>query len=530
MPETSFRVAKTILVTVVATLLLSTFPASAQNVKLKMRGSSLTLEGKLVEFDGQTFIVDVQGYGQLKFQADQFDCVGSGCPTGAAITTSSLSPHFGIHGSNTIGAKLMPALITAFAETSGGQVTKRVGAKPEEVEIALLDAQNQKIVDIDLRSHGSGTSFPGLLTKEAEIGMASRPIKDKEVEMLEKAGFPDLREEGREHVLALDGLLVIVSPQNKLSTISMSKLAKVFSGEINDWSQLGLASGPINVYARDNKSGTFDTFKSLVLKPAKVEISPNAKRFESNADLSDEVASDPQGIGFTGFAYKRNAKTVSIATDCGINYKPTVFNVKTEEYPLARRLFLYTTGSWKTQEAQKLLDFALSDDAQDVVSDAGFIDQSEEYLPFAHQGDRIAYAVGVPAESFNSALMKKLTAQLQSGERMSITFRFRPNSLVLDNKAKRDIVRLAGLFTSGRLRGRQVTLVGFADTVGDFEVNRSISERRAANVKQALLNAASGKISEKNIDAVGYGELLPIGCNDVERGRQANRRVEVWLR
>lgn len=513
-----------------AILLCGVTSALAENIKLRMRGSSLTLEGRLVEYNGTVYVVDVAGYGPLRFESDKFDCVSGSCPSVPSITTSSLSPRFGVYGSNTIGAKLMPSLIEAYAESLGGQVTKRVGAKPEEVEMAMLDAENKKVADIDLRSHGSGTSFPGLATNQAEIGMSSRPIKDKEVANLQQAGFPDLREAGREHVLALDGLLVIVSPRNKITGISMDQLAQVFSGQITDWSQLGMTPGPINIYARDDKSGTYDTFKSLVLKPAKVNISPNAKRFESNAELSDEVAADPFGIGFTGFAYKRNAKALSIATSCGINFEPTVFNVKTEEYPLARRLFLYTTGRFKTPEAKKLLEFSLSDDAQEAITEVGFIDQSEEYLPFAHQGDRIAYAVGVPAESFDPNLMKSLTALLQPAKRMSITLRFRPGSSDLDNKARRDVFRLATLLRSGQLGTKQIYLVGFADSGGAFDVNRIISRQRAETVKQEILSASGGQVDGNALQTVGFGELLPIGCNSNPRGRQANRRVEVWIR
>src|SRR5208337_4554653 len=99
------------------------------------------------------------------------------------------------------------------------------------------------------------------------------------------------------------------------------------------------------LYARDAKSGTFDTFDNLVLKPGNLKISPEAKRFESSPDLSDETARDPDGIGFAGFAYIRNAKPLAISSVCGIVSTPEVFSVKTKEYPLSRRLYLYTTPS-----------------------------------------------------------------------------------------------------------------------------------------------------------------------------------------
>src|SRR5262249_8699783 len=147
-----------------------------------------------------------------------------------------------------------------------------------------------------------------------------------------------------EHVLALDGVLVLVSPDNPLSGLTMNEIAGIFAGTIRDWSALGRGSGPINIYARDDKSGTFDTFNSLVLRPRHLALRKDAKRCESSEELSDEVARDRNGIGFAGFAYLRNTKALTITSDCGISSAPNAFNVKSEEYPLARRLFLYTKG------------------------------------------------------------------------------------------------------------------------------------------------------------------------------------------
>src|SRR5262249_2051845 len=149
---------------------------------------------------------------------------------------------------------------------------------------------------IDIRSHGSGTAVPGLIGGKAVIGMSSRPVTDKEVEALAKAGWPDLRSPEHEHVVALDGLLVLVAPGNPISSLSMEQIAGIFAGTVRDWSAVGGRPGPINIYARDNKSGTYDTFNALVLKARNLSLRQDAKRFESSEDLSDEVSRDPNGI------------------------------------------------------------------------------------------------------------------------------------------------------------------------------------------------------------------------------------------
>ena len=516
-----------------ASLLAMASSAAAEEVTLSMIGTGEILRGELVGFDADSYTVTSAQFGTLRLARSKFNCIRGACPAATSppkIAALNVGPNFGIHGSNTIGAQLMPALLEAYAESIGAKAIKRVGKEAEEVEYELQGSDGRSLAKVDLQSHGSGTSFPALARGDAQIGMASRPIKDKEQTFMDLAGYLGMRAPGKEHVVALDGLLAIVSPQNPLSSISIEDMAKVFAGEITDWSQLGQSPGPINVYARDDKSGTYDTFNSLVLKPNKRKISGQAKRFESNADLSDQVAGDPRGIGFTGIAYRRNAKVLSISSPCGIEKSPSVFSVKTEEYPLSRRLFLYTTDSLIAPHGRKLLQFALSDDAQDVVVDVGFIDQSIDRLSFAAQGDRLAKALDVDPGDFDLALMRTATSELSKGERLSTTFRFNFGSSELDNKALQDIGRLANLLKRAAYRDSQFLLVGFADSVGAFDKNRSLSLTRALKVQAALQISAGRDLPENKVVPLGLGELMPVACNETESGRALNRRVEVWIR
>ncbi len=515
-----------------AALVMLAPSAYGDEITLQMTDSQVVFTGELLGFDENSYTVALENLGTLRLARSKFNCIGGACPGRAAPQEAALTagPDFGIHGSNTIGAQLMPALIEGFAETIGARVVKRVSDNPEEVEIELLGSDGKKLSIIDLRSHGSGTSFPALARGEAQIGMSSRSIKDKELTFMDLAGFLGMASPGREHILALDGLLVIVSPENPMASVSSVDLARVFAGEISDWAELGLAPGRINLYARDDKSGTYDTFNSLVLKPAKRKISPQARRFESNAELSDAVASDPLGIGFTGIAYQRNSKALAIGSGCGIVHKPSTFSVKTEEYPLSRRLFLYTTPNLTAPHGKQLLDFALSEDAQDIIVDVGFIDQTADRLPFSQQGDRLAAALGANLDSFDMSLMREATAQLSNAERLSTTFRFRSGSSELDNKALQDIGRLASLIERNAAAGRRLLLIGFADSYGPFEENRRLSLVRARTVRSAIQAVSGRDLSKDELQTLGFSEIMPVACNDTDRGRALNRRVEVWLR
>ena len=103
---------------------------------------------------------------------------------------------------------------------------------------------------------------------------------------------------------------------------------------------LGGNSGAISIHARDDKSGTYDTFKSLVLDPLNLKLLAAAHRYESSTELSDAVAADPGAIGFIGLPYVRRSKVLGISAGAGNPpIVPTQFTVGTEDYPLSRRLY-----------------------------------------------------------------------------------------------------------------------------------------------------------------------------------------------
>ena len=505
-------------------------PAFSEPVEMRLRGGDLVIKGDLASVRGNAGLITSPDFGAIMLEIDRFDCQGPGCivlgqpETSAALPRQIPGATFGIRGSNTVGEALSPALIEAYAKNNGYLAEKRVGASAEEIEMELFDQNRKRLVLIDAQSHGSGTSATNLLSGAAEIGASSRLIKDTELKALNDAGLTV-----NEHVLALDGMPVIVSPSNPVEQLTLEQIAKIFAGEIADWSEVGGTPGAITIYARDDKSGTSDTFASLVLDPFDLELASNANRYASSVELSDNVTRDPNGIGFIGFAYIRNAKPLTIGTNCGIASNPTEFAVKTEEYALARRLYYYTTNRLRSEHAKGLLDFALSDTAQPIIAETGFINQDIEVLPFSEQGDRLTTALSVSPDDFDASLMQDLVVTLTDAQRLSVTFRFEKNSGNLEQKSLQDIQRLTRYLQRKEQRGKQILLLGFTDASGTFATNRTISLARADAVRAAL--SGLGNIFDASrLVLKAYSELMPVDCNDTEKGRTKNRRVEVWLK
>jgi phosphate transport system substrate-binding protein len=414
---------------------------------------------------------------------------------------------FRMHGSNTIGEKLGPALAEQYLKGKGATATQAVELATDEHRIVAANAVGASRPAIEVFAHGSATAFKDLAAQTTDLGMASRRIKPEEQQQL----LPitgDLTSPSSEHVLGLDGVAVVVNPANPLQSLTIEQVGKIFSGAVTDWGQVGGTAGPIQIYARDDKSGTYDTFKSLVLDPAKLQLIASAKRYESSSELSDAVAADPGGIGFIGLPYVRRSKALGIAASAGNPpVVPTQFTVGTEDYPLSRRLYLYLPSKAPVKDAADFVEFALSDAGQDVVKDIGFVSQN-------------LYAQQVTEDPNWPADYRSLIAGAQ---RLSLDFRFESGGESLDTKAQRDLQRLVSFL--GKNPGRGLILAGFADSIGSPAVNLQLSRQRAQAIADALRARGINVLSVQ-----GFGSANPVSSNDTEASRVRNRRVEVWIK
>ena len=138
-----------------------------------------------------------------------------------------------MHGSNTIGSELAPALAEAFLmKQTGATVVIRRRTAPDEMVVEALDGA--RVVEaVEIFAHGSSTAFDDLATGRCDIGMSSRRIRRKEVEKLSTLG--DLSSAASEHVVALDGLAVIVNPTNSVSALTRKAIADIFEGRTRNW-------------------------------------------------------------------------------------------------------------------------------------------------------------------------------------------------------------------------------------------------------------------------------------------------------
>lgn len=422
----------------------------------------------------------------------------------APLAPPTHNPVLRIQGSNTIGAALGPALVKGLMEQQGLTAVQQTTVAVNERSITGHTADGKSVV-INLAAHGSSTGFKALRNASADLAASSRPIKDSELLDLETLG--DLKSPSAEQVIAIDGLAIILHPGNPLTILSTEQLAGIFSGEINTWEALGGVGGAIHLYARDDQSGTYDTFKDLVLSRRNKTLG-EAQRFESSEQLSDAVSQDPQGIGFIGLPYVRQAKAVAISDGDSQPMLPLNSLIATEDYPLSRRLFFYLPPDSQNPWGQALVDFAQSAQGQAIVAANGFIAQSVQAITVQPQAQM--------PDSYQAIARK--------AQRLSVNFRFEEGSASLDNKARQDLLRVVAYIKSHGKLNKQVTLVGFGDAKNDPQRAALLSKLRAMAVRRELVK--SGVVLR---EVRGFGAQMPVATNTADEGRIKNRRVEVWV-
>jgi phosphate transport system substrate-binding protein len=430
-------------------------------------------------------------------------------PPAPAAKTTAAKTLLRFHGSNTIGGKLLPALATAFLQQQGyTNVHKENGVKEEES--VIIGEQDGHSEQIEIQAHGSGTAFNSLKEGLADIGMSSRKIKPDEQQSLAPT-LGDLTSNASEHVIALDGIAIIVNSTNAVKTLSVTQIADIFSGAITDWSKLGGQAGTISIYARDDKSGTYDFFKEAVLKARGKTLATNAERFEDSEKLSAAVAANPAGIGFIGLNYIGSNKAIALSATGVEARKPSLLTIKTEDYLLSRRLYLYTPEKSANPTVAKFIDFAVGSSAGSVVASTGLVNL--DVTPIAADANDVRN---------QSSQWQNLT---KNATEIATRFRFRTGGNDLDTRANRDIGRIVGVLSQPQYQNKKVMLIGFADNNGTHVANCKLSQNRADIVKKELI------LEGLSFDQViGLCDDAPIAPNDTEENKEKNRRVEVWVK
>lgn len=277
-------------------------------------------------------------------------------------------------GAALVALAILVIAATLFAGCTGTGTEQQQTAEPQTISVtgsttvlpvaqAAADAymNMDSLADIQVSGGGSSVGVQAVGEGTAEIGMASRDLK-----AAEKEKYPALVE----HVVAIDGIAVIVHPGNQVASLTLDQVRGIYNGSITSWNAVGGSAGEIVVVGRDSASGTREYFHESVMQKedfTKVQLEKN-----SNGAVKQTVAQTPGAIGYVGIGYLDGTVTGVPLVVNGKTVAPTLEAVKSKEYPVARSLSMITVGE-PTGLAKDYIDFILSSDGQAIVEEEGFV-------------------------------------------------------------------------------------------------------------------------------------------------------------
>lgn len=211
-------------------------------------------------------------------------------------------------------------------------------------------------IKITVTGGGSGVGVQKVGEGLVEIGNTGRALKETEIEKYGLVSFP----------FAIDGVAVVVNPQNNVAEISTADLKKIYTGEIDNWKTLGGSDAKITIYAREDGSGTRDTFEELAID--KGETSASANIINSNGAMKSAIAQDQNSIGYVGIGHL-NDEIKGIVLDGMV---PSQANASNGDYKITRLLYMNTKGEPKGI-VKSFIDYIFTEDGAKIIESTGYI-------------------------------------------------------------------------------------------------------------------------------------------------------------
>lgn len=260
--------------------------------------------------------------------------------------------------SSALASVLVISMFTGCGKQITGSVATDGSTSMENVIGSLketFEAEN-KGINVTYNPTGSGTGITAVAEGRCDIGLSSRDLKDEE----KAKGLTGT-------VLAYDGIAIIINPANPISDLTLEDIAKIYTGEIKNWNEVGGNDAEIVLIGREAGSGTRDGFESITKTAEKCKY---RQELTSTGDVITTVAGNPAAIGYASLAsVKDSVKALKVD-----GVAPSEATIKDGSYKVQRNFVLVTrTDSNLSDAAQKFFDYIISSDASEVIKNAGAV-------------------------------------------------------------------------------------------------------------------------------------------------------------
>lgn len=227
-------------------------------------------------------------------------------------------------------------------------------------------------IRISVTGGGSGTGIAAMINGTVAIANASREMKPEEIAAARANGIDPI-----EFIVARDAIAVVVNLSNPLSRLTIQQISDIYTGKVSNWKEIGGEDRPIVLLSRESNSGTYVYFLENVIRrgdsKSKLLFSSDTLLMPSSEGISSEIRQNPNAIGYDGLGYVTpDQKVIAVAKNEGAPYvTPSAETVNNGSYPIARPLYMYTSGQ-PTGQIKDYLDWILKG-GQALVTKLGFV-------------------------------------------------------------------------------------------------------------------------------------------------------------
>ncbi len=276
-----------------------------------------------------------------------------------------------IYGSPTIGTRLAGSLLEDFLKAEGWTDVRRLpAAEGSTYAVAGRAPGSEGIAGVHVGICDAASAFQAFEQGFADVVMSTRPVLPAEAARLSR--FGDLTSAACEHPIALDALALIVNPVNPVNALSKAQLREIYLRQLVTWPEGGPA-GAIHPFARGDESGATALFRAVIA--GGTELPAQVERFPDDGAIAQAVARDARGIGLVALPFVGANRILAIAGGSPSD-RPIVPGeafIRSGEYPLSRKLFLYQAARPDNALAEKFVRFATGGVGQDIVARSGFL-------------------------------------------------------------------------------------------------------------------------------------------------------------
>ena len=275
-----------------------------------------------------------------------------------------------LRGIQLLAAAFLVIMATGCVDEGGREslvITGSTTVLPAVERCAEVFNQAQDSIGVQVSSGGSGRGIQDVASGLADIGMASREVKESEV-----GQFGD---HFVEHLIGYDAIAVVVSKEvydAGVTALTSEEVSKIYSGEIYNWKAVGGLDEPILPVARVPGSGTGDTFNEMIMGSSRAETEGVEVNAMENAEIKTLIVQSDKAIGYLGIGYAKTGDLRAVALDGVV---PSAENVKNRSYKLSRPLYLYTWNGTSDSEAE-FINFVLGPEGQRIMEEEGFFPAS----------------------------------------------------------------------------------------------------------------------------------------------------------